>query len=161
MGEFCSDKGNRNNAVAFTIMYVACSFNYYMINFYMKYLPGSIYVNNICNSWADALGGLSAMFVLRYMTIKRGFIFAFFLATVSMVIVMLCEQASLNVKIADVVGYGVPFGVLGAKFGTSMAFTFLYSGMIQFFRSDSLGLMIDLSNVIGRTSSVAAPMIAE
>jgi MFS family permease len=40
---FFADKNNRNNSVIFMVMGVACNFIYYLINFYVKYLPGDLY----------------------------------------------------------------------------------------------------------------------
>jgi MFS family permease len=40
---FFADPLNRSNAIIFMIMGVACNFIYYLINFYVKYLPGDLY----------------------------------------------------------------------------------------------------------------------
>lgn len=37
-------------------MWVTCSFSYYMIVFYAKYLPGNIYNNSFANSGSELLG---------------------------------------------------------------------------------------------------------
>ena len=37
---FMKDRINRLNAGAFAIMAIATSFTYYLVNFYVKYLPG-------------------------------------------------------------------------------------------------------------------------
>lgn len=55
----------------------------------------------------------------------------------------------------------VPLAVLGAKASISVAFCFLYFSTLQFFPSAYLGLVMGLYNMIGRVSTVAAPMVAE
>jgi len=41
--QFVKDPINRKNGFIFMVMAVACNFIYYLINFYVKYLPGDIY----------------------------------------------------------------------------------------------------------------------
>jgi hypothetical protein len=43
MKRFCTDKLMVNNAVIMVIIWTTCSFNYYLINFYLKYIPGDLF----------------------------------------------------------------------------------------------------------------------
>ena len=36
---------NRKNFLIFVMMYINCCFGYYLINFYVKYIPGDIFTN--------------------------------------------------------------------------------------------------------------------
>jgi len=38
-------KTNIRNAIIFVIFNITCGFCYYLITFYIKYLPGNIFVN--------------------------------------------------------------------------------------------------------------------
>ena len=42
---FWRDSLNRMNLAIFCVMYINCSFGYYLINFYVKYMPGDIFTN--------------------------------------------------------------------------------------------------------------------
>jgi hypothetical protein len=55
----------------------------------------------------------------------------------------------------------IPFGVLGAKAGIAIAFAFLYFSMVSYFDSAFLGFVMGISNVVGRSSTILAPAIAE
>ena len=55
----------------------------------------------------------------------------------------------------------VPLGVLGAKAGIQIAFVFLYFSMVNYFQSAFLGFVMGISNVVGRSTTVLAPLIAE
>lgn len=55
----------------------------------------------------------------------------------------------------------IPFAVLGAKAGISIAFSFLYFSTVYYFPSPYLGLVMGFNNVAGRSSTIAAPMVAE
>ena len=63
--EFVADSTNVKNLCAFVMTAITTSCCYYLMNFYSKYLPGSIFVNNSANSIADSLGGLAAIVCLR------------------------------------------------------------------------------------------------
>lgn len=48
------------NLLVMTYMWAACSFAYYMILIYLKYLPGSIYVNTISSALSENIAGILA-----------------------------------------------------------------------------------------------------
>ena len=43
------------NLLIFVYLFCAASFNYYLINFYMKYIPGNVYINTIVASLSEAI----------------------------------------------------------------------------------------------------------
>ena len=43
--EFLKNRQNLKNGLIFILMAITCSFCYYLINFYVKYIPGNIYTN--------------------------------------------------------------------------------------------------------------------
>tara|TARA_B110000305_G_C19258402_1_gene548290 strand:+ start:632 stop:919 length:288 start_codon:yes stop_codon:yes gene_type:complete len=55
----------------------------------------------------------------------------------------------------------IPFAILGAKFGITSAFCYLYFAQVNFFASAYLGLVMGFSNVFGRIVSISAPIVAE
>lgn len=62
---FLKESVNVKNSAIFIIMSITCSFSYYLINFYIKYLPGDIYTNQIVNSISECIanGGASALLI--------------------------------------------------------------------------------------------------
>jgi hypothetical protein len=42
----------------FIFLLSAVSFNYYLVNFYLKYIPGNVYVNTVVQSLAEATAAL-------------------------------------------------------------------------------------------------------
>jgi hypothetical protein len=87
------------------------------------------------------------------MSNKKGFAFGFIACGLSCVIVMFSEATGTLAL--------VPIGVLGAKAGISLAFCFLYFSQVNYFSSAYLGLMFGSSNVVGRCSTILAPIVAE
>jgi hypothetical protein len=135
------------------MMAVTCSFSYYLINFYVKYLPGSIYTNQIVNSLSESIANGLAVVVVAILSIKRGYFASYLICGISAFLVILSESSGTDSLI--------PIAVLGAKAGISIAFCFLYFSTVNYFESQYLGLVMGFSNVVGRLSTIAAPMIAE
>ena len=55
----------------------------------------------------------------------------------------------------------IPVGVIGGKGGITMAFNFFYFITVDYFAPHYLGLVMGISNFVGRFSTVFAPAIAE
>ena len=134
-------------------MAVTCSFSYYLINFYVKYLPGNIYTNQTVNSWSECIAHLLSLWVLKLFSIKNGYFFSYLLCALSALVVILSEYSGVE--------HLIPIAVLGAKAGISVAFCFLYFTTVNYFESKYLGLVMGFSNVSGRMSTIAAPIVAE
>lgn len=71
------------------VMAVACNFVYYLINFYVKYLPGDIYTIQIVNSLAESFSQLFPLFIGRYVSNKKGFAISYFGAGIACFAVMI------------------------------------------------------------------------
>jgi len=59
-GEFLKSCLNLTNVLIFVYMFCAASFNYYLITFYTKYMPGNVYVNTIVSSVAEMVAAFLA-----------------------------------------------------------------------------------------------------
>jgi len=59
--------------------------------------------------------------------------FSYFLATISCLVVAISKLNETNLENATEHGLEVAFGVLGAKFGISVAFCFLYFSTVNYF----------------------------
>ena len=66
------------NLLIMTLNWSVCSFTYYALSFYLKYFPGSVYVNTAISGAGDMLAAFSFAFVSRKMTSRAGFICFFF-----------------------------------------------------------------------------------
>lgn len=81
--DFLADPTNKCNLLIFIVLGVACSFSYYLLNFYMKYMPGDIFENQIANSLAEALANASAVCVVTCVSMRKGFSYSFVVAVIS------------------------------------------------------------------------------
>ena len=55
----------------------------------------------------------------------------------------------------------IPVAVLGVKAGAAVSFGYFYFSTVSYFNSQYLGLVMGLSNVVGRMSTILAPIVAE
>ena len=61
-------------------LWISASFNYYLISYYMKYVEGSLYLNNILSQVAELFGYLISGFVINRFGLKRSLMAYFGLA---------------------------------------------------------------------------------
>ena len=108
-------------------MYIACSVSYYLINFYVKYMKGDIYTNQITNSLSEAAANLLPLIMIKYMSVSRGLTLSFLVSSVACGIVMFGSMNDAESLI--------PLGVIGVKGGVSLGFSFLYFSSINFFEN--------------------------
>lgn len=107
---------------------ITCNFGYYLINFYIKYIPGDFYVNQIVNSLSESMAnGPLSIIVIQLFSVKNGYFINLVFCGMSCMLIFLS-----TVRHWDMI---IPFAVLGAKSSISIAFCFLYFSTIQFFDS--------------------------
>ena len=88
---FLQDELNMRNGLIYMVLGVACSFTYYMINFYVKYLPGSIFTNQIVNSLAESFANGLSFLVVSCMSVKKGFLASFVACITACILVIFAE----------------------------------------------------------------------
>lgn len=151
-----SNPYNLRNTITFTILNVGCSFSYHLLNFYVKYLPGDLYKIQLVSSLAEAAANLSMLIVTRNLTIQQGFVASFLISLTASVSLLFAKASS-----GAIVQYGVPLFLLTAKFGITLAFSFLYYGPFQFFEPRFYGLYSSIANTSGKLCTTFAPAVAE
>lgn len=147
---------NLRNTIIFSMLSVASSFGYHMLNFYVKYLPGNFFQIQMVSSLAEAAANFSSSCFNSCLSIRKGFLFSFFITLVASVFLLFAKSSE-----SDTVKSFVPFLVLLDKFGITVAFAFLYFAPFQFFEPKFFGLCIGISNTIGKLSTIMAPVVAE
>ena len=66
MGDIMKDRIYRINLFIIIFSWVASSFCFYIIGFYIKYIPGSVFSNVIVTSIADGLSSITAGIIAQY-----------------------------------------------------------------------------------------------
>ena len=136
MKEFLLERVNLTNILIFVYMFCAASFNYYLINFYLKYIPGSIYLNTAVSSLAEWFSTLISGFLAILIGSKNGFSVSFAICSISGIVLLIIENSQdatscENIDAANTSALcenneeanpSIPYIVLAAKFGISLAF---------------------------------------
>lgn len=144
---------NLTNLLIFVYLFCAASFNYYLLNYYLKYMPGSIYTNSIVSSISETVAHWMAGWIVLKLGSVNGLTGANALATLS--------AAALWLSTANEMAGPVPYTVLAAKFGTGAAFAMLYMSTLQYFPNRYMGRVFGTCNVTARFVTIMAPMVAE
>ena len=116
---FLSSCLNLTNLLVFIYLMSAASFDFYLINFYLKYIPGNIFINTIVSSLSASISCYIAGVIIVKMGSRNGMCIAFTLCFLSGVLLLVSETTS------DMIS-AIPFAVLSAQFGASCAFGMLY-----------------------------------
>lgn len=152
--EFVKNRQNVCNLVIFILLCISCNFCYYLLNFYIKYIPGDIFVNQTINSISEAFAvGPLAVIISAFFSVKTSYVLTLALCAISCLAILM----SIQLKWVDV----IPFSVLGAKASVTTPFCILYFSTLQFFSTRYLGLVLGLYNMLGRITTVSVPMVAE
>ena len=144
---------NLYNLIIFVYLFCAASFNYYLLNFYLKYMPGDIYENSMISSISEAI----AHYVAGYVVIKIGTVKTLTIANMMASIAGITLWFSTSADMTSI----VPASVLAAKFGTGMAFATLYMSTLQYFPNRFMGRVFGTCNVSARFCTIFALMVAE
>lgn len=106
-------------------LYSAASFNYYLINFAVKYLPGSIFQNAIVSSLSEVIAAIATGVLVNKLGPKLSFTVIFAISTIASFMLLM---AVLNDKKTL-----VPTFLLFAKYGASSGLTMVYMSTSVYF----------------------------
>ena len=140
------------NLILMTVFWTSSSFNYYIITFYLKYIPGNIYVNTSLACIAEVIAYLCSGFVMNIFGVKLSFIISYVLAATGGILLVIFFNAE---------GILIAVFVLFAKFGISFAFNLTYLATPQMFPTALCTTAFGICNIFARFSTVLSPLIAE
>ena len=151
MRELVKNKRHLQNLLILLFLWIVSAFDYYLINFQLKYIDGDIYENTIISSVSEVTAYLISGALYDKIGPKVSFIGSFVLAVVGSVLLI-----TLGDNHVDYVVYMV----LGTKFGISGSFNVVYLANSLFppiYSSTTFGAF----NFFARLFSMIAPPFAE
>jgi len=149
---FCSDKALLCNLILMTIFWTTGSFNYYIMTFYLKYIPGNIFVNTSLSCTAEIIAYICSGFVMNLFGVKLAYMISFILAAVGGILLVIFFNAE---------GALIATFVLFAKFGISFAFNISYLATPKMFPTILTSTAFGICNVFARFATILSPLIAE
>ncbi len=126
-------------------------FNFYLITFYLKYFPGSIFKNSIWFALSDFLSYFFSGNVLKYTNTNRTLLISYAVSAAGALSYLLFYW---NVSL-------VPLFIILSRLGNGMAYNTQYASNNRLFPTQFLASTFGIVNLVSHLYAIAAPMIAE
>lgn len=143
----------RRNLIVLAVIWGATQINYSMINFYLKYVPGGLFLNISISGFSEILGHLTVGAFYDRVGMKPFFLAAHSIALIGGVCLLFQNKFNND--------YTLSFFVLIAKYGVSMGYSLVYISTPFLFPTKVCGTAFGVIKLVGAVVSVAAPVVAE
>ena len=148
---FCSNKVILLNIVLMVILWSVSSLDYYLITFFMKYIPGNLFVNTSVSTTSELVAYIFSGFVYNAVGGKKAFVISFALSAIG----------GFLIAFVPATGLTIASFVLLAKFGISFAFNLVYLITPTLFPTELTTTAFGICNVFARFSTILSPILAE
>lgn len=128
-------------------LWIVASFDYFLINFQLKYIKGDIFVNTIVSSVSEVIAYLVSGALYSTIGPKISFVSSFALAIVGSIFYVIFGDDHENL---------IPLMVLSSKFGISSSFNVVYLAN-NLFPSIYASTTFGIFNIFARLASMLAP----
>ena len=140
-----------SNLILMCIFWTASSFNYYLIVFFLKYIPGNIYGNTAISNGSELTAYIVSGYIMNLLGIKASYLIGFSVAAAGgLLLTFFFNMTSV-----------IPVFVLLAKFGVAVSFNICYLAMPQLFPVALTGTAFGICNLFARFSTVLSAPVAE
>eukprot|EP00355_Strombidium_rassoulzadegani_P001705 CAMPEP_0168609360 /NCGR_PEP_ID=MMETSP0449_2-20121227/1158_1 /TAXON_ID=1082188 /ORGANISM="Strombidium rassoulzadegani, Strain ras09" /LENGTH=176 /DNA_ID=CAMNT_0008649485 /DNA_START=826 /DNA_END=1353 /DNA_ORIENTATION=+ len=151
MADLLRDKVQRTNLFVMVLAWGASSFCFYILGFYMKYIPGDIFINTIITSFCDAVSSIVTGIISQRIGPQKTMTFGFGLSAVGGIALMVLGKSEISIMVF----------ILLTKFGISICFTLCYIITATYFPSIVCSRVFGICNIFSRISTVLSPLMAE
>ena len=142
------------NLFLMVIAWVTATVNYAIINLYMKYVPGSVYVNFSVSGASEILAHIVVGVFYLKLTPRWTFFIGYAISIAGSICLVFQDKFEDNSTL-------VAFFVLFVKFGISMSMCACYISTPFVFPIILGGTAFAICNAVARFSSIASPTIVE
>jgi nitrate/nitrite transporter NarK len=149
---FLSNPAYVRNLVCMTIVLVACSFDYYLIGYELKYIRGDIYINGIVSSTAEIFAYIFSGALYMKIGMKNTLCLSFIIAVAGMMALLLTTTDD---------EYWLSLFILCGKFGISSSFNIAFIGTYYLFPPNIVATALGIENISSRVATIFAPYVAE
>ena len=140
------------NLIVMILQWVTASFCHYLINFDVKYLHGSLFVNNLSQASAELVAYATSGFLFKALGIRKSFVLAHCLALTGMVALLIYKGDSQ---------FWLSVFIIVSKFGVSCNFATVYLGNQYLFPIEAVVFAYSACNFFARTATILSPEVAE
>ena len=150
--ELWNEKSLRSNLIGCIIIWSMCSFNFYMLTFFMKYFPGNIFENSLSFAISDVIAFTMSGLIIKYTTVVRGYQVAFVISTVGGVLYVLFSATFEGM---------IPIFICLARMGVTMAYNMGYVSVPKLFPTKFQSTVYAVVNLFAHLVACSAPLVAE
>lgn len=134
-----------------TVVLLACQFNYYLITFNIKYLPGNIFMNQIISGVSEISFFITSLSLYRKLGLKRSMVLGFSFSILGAIPLIFVSNGS----------EAVPAMILLAKSGTAYILNICYLAFSLLFPPIFSQTAFGISKLIARIATIFSPLVAE
>ncbi|TNV80292.1 hypothetical protein FGO68_gene6246 [Halteria grandinella] len=139
------------NLLILIFVWMASAFNYFLINFRMKYLGGNIFVNIAVAASSEIVAYTCSGIFYQKIGIRFTLMGAFAISCLgSICLIIWGNNATL-----------IPIMILATRFGVSATFNISYLANAQLMPAIFAGTAIGICNLFAKMSTIIAPLLAE
>ena len=143
----------RLNLIIFTLIWSTGFFNYYMLNFEMKYIKGNVYVNNMASGISELVSLTMPFCFLEKFGIKLFLLMSLMAIIIGGVFMIYSTEYSYS--------WGIAFWVLIAKAGASISMNVCQLFPSIVFPSHLRARAYGVVELCARIVLIGAPLVAE
>ncbi|CDW77336.1 organic cation [Stylonychia lemnae] len=151
--QILSDRDALVNLMLMVVCWASTTFTYFLVIFYVKYLPGDIYYNQIVSSFS-VFAYLVAPFMARKYDNKMIMLIGYIISFIFLVIMIIFQFVEI-----DAVAYSFIF--LLFKCGVTLTFLSLFIIHTDLFHIQFLATSYGICNIVSRIITLGAPIVAE
>jgi MFS family permease len=133
------------------IIWCALIVNYYIVAFYLKYFPGSIFVNSFSMAGSDILSYLLAGIVVKKFGLTYSVIISLITAALGALLYLFLSSYE----------FFIPVFIVLCRVGNSMLLNIMYVKNSTLFPTQFAASSFGILNFISHVSAVLAPIISE
>ena len=140
------------NLIILVAVWIASSFNFYLINFQLKSIKGNVFLNTFVSALSEipaiAIGGI----LYAKIGIKLTLVGAFGIAIIGSTSLVILGNNNVDL---------IPIFILLAKSGVSATFNICYLANSQIFPAIFAGTAFGICNIGAKLATMLAPLLAE
>ena len=152
--EYLADPTISSNLGIAVVLWLACAFGYYLINFEIKYMPGNLYVNVLMSTSAEVFAKAAAYTQQSRLGLKKSYYAGL---SVALLGCMLLLMSNGRFESRFILG----LCLFVAKFGIAFTFMINYLSIVKLFPTLFCGTAAGICNFGGRLATIFAPLVAE
>ena len=120
-------------------LWTVVGFNYYVLVYFVKYMPGTIYVNSYVLSIAELIGILLSLYLYKCLNVKLSFVVGFGISLAGGLLLLMMGSSYVRL---------VPIFLFLTKIGISGCLNISYIGTTTLFPTLFMGRVFGYTNLI-------------